>query len=658
MGIDSNWGLSNVLNIKDYQYGYLVETSGAYYFIPKNCSDTTNTITFSHGGGGDAHDWEEYLKTGKLDAIFAIPKSNLSYSNYDVSQSMLTEDIAAIQRSLGITNNNLFTVEHSAGGPSSIYYAAQNILNNPDIGPQTCVLIDPANGAGHVDPEFLTNGEMTASIQILGNNHANIIGIENTSDINRTLGYYQILGDAGCNVTVIKMKGFNIDPHVEISKYSFNNGILSYLAGDKPLEEVFTENVDYIKQYDASTGTWKDVSINDISGYVGSVLGTYGNFDSSFNYYSQVDFGAYSETVNNLKNLELFPIDDTTISSDDKFVYTSMNEMRTNLKNTSLLACGSTNIGCQSTTIVPTCAENFLSDYFSVVFNLSEKLSQETQNAVNISKKLDETDKEMEQTAQNMSNVIYVNVPAQNTQSRSAGTTVNSSQTNDKEAPIVNSTSTTTTDSSTSSSTETINPPVTPDKEDDLAPSSDRHIDLQPYSTSSLLNKDLTERVYDITADDLNRLFESWAKKTGNTDSPLLGTGESWIKACDEVDIDPLSLVGICGLETGRGGSRAMPWMTKKNFFGLKYVDVTGDGTGRSTAWSGKADLFDSMDDALLASAKRIKNFYYGQHGAHSMAGIGRVGYSGKSGDTSYANSCAAIMKEALDYITGTNGGI
>ena len=179
---------------------------------------------------------------------------------------------------------------------------------------------------------------------------------------------------------------------------------------------------------------------------------------------------------------------------------------------------------------------------------------------------------------------------------------------------------------------------------------------VKPYSVESLLNKDLCDKVYDITAEDLNNLFMNWSNKTGNMNSPLLGTGDAWIKACEETGLDPLTLVGFCGFETGRGGFNAMPWMQKKNFFGLRYVDPSGDGTGRSVKWADVNDVFNGdVYKAVLQSAKRIKNFYYGKYGGHSMLGVANVGYSGKSNDTTYAYNCASIMKESLDYIISIN---
>ena len=124
-------------------------------------------------------------------------------------------------------------------------------------------------------------------------------------------------------------------------------------------------------------------------------------------------------------------------------------------------------------------------------------------------------------------------------------------------------------------------------------------------------------------------------------------------------------MIGICGEETGRGGFKAMQWMSMKNYVGMRYIDPTGDGTGASVFWGGKNDVFATNYDAILASAKRIKNFYGAQYGGTTMQKLAHTGYTGHSdskGESAtndyFANMWASIMKESLDYITGTNGGV
>ena len=348
------------------------------------------------------------------------------------------------------------------------------------------------------------------------------------------------------------------------------------------------------------------------------------------NYYSNVDFTKFKSLTDKLGNLSELK----AISNDQDYVVGLMNEIRSCIKNTTLLSAPAKFTSCTSTTQVPTKAENLLYEYHSAVFNLLDKLSTESEKAISVGTQLDEADKQLAQEVQTIHKTVYVTVPA----AVSSNNTVSTTNTNTA------STATTTTTLSSRNNNE--------EKE------------LKPYSVDSLANKNISKKIYNITADDLNRLFDHWADYTRNYASPLRGTGEDWIKACEETDLDPLTLVGICGEETGRGGINGMGWMSKKNFFGMNFIDPKGDGTGPSIRWAGINDPFETTYDAILASCKRIKNFYAGEHGGNTIMQLAHTGYTGHSDskgeyeiNNKFGYSWAAIMKESLDYITGTNGG-
>ena len=133
----------NAQKISEYPKGYLIETSDGYYYVPKNCTDNTSTIVYAHGAGNSNKEyWDSSLKEG-IDAIYVVPKHGLSHSNMDETYARIQRDLSKIQGAVGITNNNMTTIAHSSGGEASVYFMVKNIKNNPDIGPQTCVLIDP-----------------------------------------------------------------------------------------------------------------------------------------------------------------------------------------------------------------------------------------------------------------------------------------------------------------------------------------------------------------------------------------------------------------------------------------------------------------------------------------------------------------------------------
>ena len=640
------FGMDGFKKLYDYEDGYVVSRTykaqassgqGTYtmvYYIPKNVTENTNTVVYCHGAGGLEYNMylNEYLSNNKVDAIIAFPGA-LSTYNEKKSMEVLTSDLAQMQKALGITNYNMTTIGHSSGGQACLYFMVENIKNHPDIGPQTCIMVDPCTNNASDANAGAINRFSTEEKQLIGKNGATIIGFEHAgNDVKNAMGNYGTLGKYGANVVLFGVRG---QTHGGINIYAINRGVLSYLAGDIPLSKIIGDSVSKVYVYDHDKKDFREATKAELEKYVSQVAGSMGNVDlKTGEYHSNVNFDDFSSLSSSLKTLD----DLTMITNDQEYVVGAMNTIRAGIKNSSVLS-NTGGVSCSSTTVVPTCAENYLYDYFSAVLKILDKLRAETEKAITIGTKLEETDEQLAAKAKADQQVIYVNVPVGG---GGGATRVSSTSSGGSATPIATST--------TSGST-------TP-----AASKEERLANLKPYSYDSLKNKDLCTKVYDITADDLNRLFDHWADMTGNYNSPLRGTGEAWIKACEETGLDPLTLVGICGEETGRGGFKAMGWMSNKNFFGMRYIDPYGDGTGRSVKWAGQNNVFATVDDAILASAKRIKNFYYGKYNCGSIYGLGQVGYGGGSAATAaerahYSHMWASIMKESLDYITDTNGG-
>ncbi len=161
---------------------------------------------------------------------------------------------------------------------------------------------------------------------------------------------------------------------------------------------------------------------------------------------------------------------------------------------------------------------------------------------------------------------------------------------------------------------------------------------IPEYNPEILRDKDITEEIYQVTAEDLDLLFEHWAETTGNPNSPLLGMGAAFIVAAEETGIDPLTLVGLCGKETGYGGDGTPGNMIEDNdFFGLEYGNKT----------DGK--YYDTPEEGIILGAKKLKEGY-------EVDGIKTVGDMGVDPENTenpkkYGDEVATIMDESLDYI-------
>lgn len=685
----------NVSSYEDVIYGgreYVKLTTvspyygGTTFYVPKDYNENTKTVVcFNVEGYGS-----KALETSGANAIIAVPNS-ATFNDNNFNQ--FSHEWDTIKNNLGIHNNDLYGYGESLGGESAVKYPLANLkVNGPQIGPQTIVVGDPAND-GQADA-YRISQIPDDQVQLFRQSGSTLISFEN-KDFNN-FERYERFGSENSKVAVFKLNDNN---HGFVCHYGANNGVLAYMNGKK-MSPVNENDLKSAHIFNSKTGHFDEVPVNMAMQYldkdsIGGYINLVSNFDAGGEYHVGADFGNLTSRLSGLRNLSNL----NDVTGDKEYIVGMMNEIRSCISSSNFLS-SSINIDCSSTTSVPACAADFLYDYSSTVLTMLEKLVKETENALYIGDKIEETNTNLEKEVENlvasenvslndyvfsasvgagMAGVISSTSPVVDeiksepvVMPSNSATAEGSKDTDAFQNPIVKEESTPVSggvgNDNTSEATEEINGASEvsePNNEANMTTETNGNLNeeivLEPYDVDKLLNKNISEKLYNITADDLNRLFEKWAEQTGNYNSPLLGTGESWIKACEETGLDPLTLVGICGNETGRGGFGAMPYMSQKNFFGMEYVDPFGDGTGPDKKWGSTCDMFGGdTDAAVLACAKRIKNFYGGKYGGNSIAGLAAVGYARPAnGDrAAYGVNVASIMKESLDYITSTNGGL
>ena len=151
---------------------------------------------------------------------------------------------------------------------------------------------------------------------------------------------------------------------------------------------------------------------------------------------------------------------------------------------------------------------------------------------------------------------------------------------------------------------------------------------IPEYDLDTLYNKQLTTETMELTANDLNRLFNKWAKDKNVKDSPLIGTGDLFIKAAAATGIDVLALVALCAKETNYGTD---PSVEGNNFFGTSIINPE--------------DSYDTKEEGIMAGAKLIKEKYMDSLGATTTKDLDNAVTDG------YGKDVAGIMKDSLDYI-------
>ena len=380
------------------------------------------------------------------------------------------------------------------------------------------------------------------------------------------------LASKGINCVLITSSlGSGTDEHIQQEVSNIANGAIPLSIGYTRMlsnADKYTFNFSQINdngKVSWNTYKWSQLTLeqkNEVLQYFKNMqIASYGTkFDKDGSYYSNVDFSSYGSTVNNLKNLELFSMD-KDITNDKRYAYEAANSIRTSIKNTTLLNNSSKNINCQSTTIVPTCAENVLYDYFSIVLDLSEKMALESEKIKKATDMLTDLDK----------------------------------------------------------------------------------ILAEGITTNDLMERNLSEPLYNVTGEELDSLFAYWTDTKGhNPNSPINGTGKYYVEAAEKYGIDPLLLVSISMKETGFGGTGSLGYQNNNNFFGIDFISS-------SQPWGNSNKLYDTKRDGIMAAAKRISEFYCGEKGATTLNKWNGVGYA--YGSTTYGNNLANIWLDAYKDI-------
>ena len=145
------------------------------------------------------------------------------------------------------------------------------------------------------------------------------------------------------------------------------------------------------------------------------------------------------------------------------------------------------------------------------------------------------------------------------------------------------------------------------------------------------IDTDLKGEMPFLTADDMNKLIDSWYGGQG-----LAGRGQSFITAYEQTGLNPIYLFAHAAVESGWGTSYLA--RTRGNMYGI----------GAFTNAPGNAlYLGDEMDEGIVNGAKWINDNYYNQ-GACTLSEMKAYGYA-EGG--SWEHDIAYIVNKSYDIL-------
>lgn len=376
------------VNVKPTNNGtYEVSYSGTKIIVPQNLSKDAYVVSYTPGYGDSSTNRSlisQYFSNNNMDnAILVIASSTDATNSSEIGYNTL--------QSLGCNTEGVITTGFSYSAPSSIIEAANFSKKHTNI-PTTCISIDGTSSEHHL---YYSNSTSDA-----------YAGINPTG--------------TGSNFTIITVDG-QFDHLSQTAKFA-NSGITSYNLSTKA--EVYTDNianchdgasidvmqfiVPYILGKKDSVNSAKGYFLRDASGKTVnmSFLRTNLNDSSSNNNSSnssnsiklvsisnkketsteniyQSAFSKHSELAN-LSELKLLNMNESSssyISSDFQYVCSSMNSIRSIIKNSDSYA-SIKQMSSQVSGGIFSIISSYINYYMDVVSNLYNKLSLETEAIV------------------------------------------------------------------------------------------------------------------------------------------------------------------------------------------------------------------------------------------------------------------------------------
>lgn len=412
----------NITKVEEIANGYYIQADDCNYYVPKNCSSSTNGVIFYHGAGGWKHDTGRVVDhiNDDIDSVIIFPKEQygFNYNKLDLENARLNSNLEGIMNHVGADTGNVTTLSFSAGDAGAVQGIAYNIQQHPEIKGQVCVLVDPkADQTGHGGERLMYNNNsymknsQEDTIRLLSENQATLIVYEQDTSLkdSLTLANYERFARAGVNVIMIG----GPSEHVQEFQTALDNNLLSYVSGD--YSKLGSLNSANMIKFDFATGSWVQASPQDIvEAYGGKSKIISKKADLTEEYVSTANFEDFTARTNSLKSLRMFTAQDISadIKSDSDYIASKMNEIRNIISSTTSLE-KIVNVDCSSTTSVPTCAKDYLYSYFESTLTLLEKIALETEKVINYGVTIDELDKNLSKQANDIG--VGASIPNDNT---------------------------------------------------------------------------------------------------------------------------------------------------------------------------------------------------------------------------------------------------
>lgn len=396
-------------------------------YVPDKIDENTSIFIFEHGSGHGLSEVQAYAEIAQPNQIIIAPYRSGSSTNDSKHYNELMNMVESVRKEYNITNNNLTSSGFSAGGYYGLATASANIeAHKGNIDPQIVCMVDDFSDSMY-NPEStynklnLDNLKDNNSIMFMLEQPCKYLGGDTGKAANKAADYY---AEQGLNVIRVECKTPNgSNAHSTVKQRFFDSGFAEFSQGTTTLPD---DDCFVYRIYNKETQKWEEIDVNEIN-----------TLNKVYNYFGidgNVKAGKIYE--GNLKYLQeildgrVINLDNIDISSDLGIVLSNVNNVFSQIRNTTIVNNGISLVEGTSAINVLSQISGVINTYYNNVITLLYNLANTLKQIEDSAYTFDEGEKEIAKVAETVNDDNLVSLDAS---AVSAGVLIGSDLTNKEE---------------------------------------------------------------------------------------------------------------------------------------------------------------------------------------------------------------------------------
>ena len=341
-------------------------------YVPNNCDENTQVITYEHGDNGYSSNWipyQNYLQENECDTIIIHGQRNCSIDPYNhlVNQYNLNATSAT-------------TISFSGGTANALKKTYNMIAQNENCKGALSLILDGYAASPAEQNESFINSDTV------------ILAIHQSNRSNNYLTTYENLAKTGVNMLILEDNSQYGTSHSGVNKSFLETSLINFITTGEKLPNNYK-----IKRYDPESKQFVEVSYEEVS-----------TLSDVYSYFGIDAPGKKTIKAPQYTLSDLSQISDLILRSDDKALETSLNKIRSVVKNSSIVSSGGNSASFSSTTTMPSQIPTIVNEFISSTSLFLSNIVAETDQFAQISNSINQMNYNLEREAVEIEDINIV----------------------------------------------------------------------------------------------------------------------------------------------------------------------------------------------------------------------------------------------------------